>query len=625
MSGIRTTRHPTFEALSAHADAPDHAASSSRVGQHVSRCAECSEQVDEIRALGDAARAIPVAGAPLRLWARIEEAASANAGGAARAHVHLAPADLSPPMSRRRRALMLGATALLLAIAVVALWPHPASLQAAGPSRLTFSPARPVPGGELRVRYVPLDSGPKAQRLVLVGRFTRPAGQNPSRWGYQGRAHDQLADSLGELAPTADGSYVGTVRLPANFLAVSLAVHDPRTDGLDIDGAAPWLVIGGTPDGTPSLASYLAAQDTRAGWWYNGWRTLPRQAVDVADSLKRYFPAHPAGWAYTQSYGMSRGRFDLLRFFESAERKYAALNARLWPQPSLDAEQLHDMAVFARTIDEPWDAVRWAGRLAVEHPEDPRALADLALSLHEIELRPSPAVGDSIRGWLPVLDQTYRRGPVPNAGYPEAHHLAVRYGDSSTRALWTRREVANLAIANIWAMTARLGADSTEPATSQLRRHAEDACTPPPGRLPLASSVDEWRVRCELDRAISYSFLSSLTLRTGRARMALAEADSAIVAMRRAEICALPHGHRAHALAALALGDTATALSDFVLAAAGYPTARASELDTAEARLSRWFDRAEVAARLEVARLNIRACNEELRPRRQARARARAG
>jgi hypothetical protein len=625
MSGIRTRWHPSFDALSSHADSSTDAASSTRIGRHVSSCPECGNQVAEIHALGHAARAMTVAGAPPDLWARIEAAASASAGSVTRPQVHLAPADLSPPLSRRHRALALGATMLLTMLAIVALWPRPASLQAAGPSRLTFSPARPVPGGELRVRYQPLAADPKVERLVLVGRFARPAGLNPSRSGYRGRAHDQLADSLGELVPTADGSYVGRIRLPADFLAVSLTVLDPRRDGLDIDGAAPWMVIGGAPDGTPSLASYLAAQDTRTAWLYNGWRSLPRQGVDVADSLKRYFPAHPAGWAFTQSYGMSRGRFDLLRFFESAERKYAAMNDALWPQPSLDAERLHDMVAFARTIDEPWEAVRWAGRLAAQHPEDSRALADLAVSLHEIELRPTPAVGDSIRRWLPVLDQAYRRGPVPNAGYVDALHLAVRYGDSSTRALWTGRETANVAIANVWAMTARLAVDSADQARSQLRRHAEDACTLPPGRLPLASSVDEWRIRCELDRAISYSFLSSLTLRTGLARQALTEADSATVAMRRAEICALPHAHRAHALAALALGDTATALSDFVLAAAGYPSGVSRELESAEARLGGRFDRNAVAARLEEARRTIETCNAELRPRRQARARGRAG
>src|SRR5687768_14828225 len=105
MSGIDAKLHPTFEALSAHADASD-LASSTRVGQHVSRCAECSAQVAEIHALGNAARAIPVAGAPPELWARIEEAGSANAGRAGRRQVHLEPADLSAPVSRRHRAVM---------------------------------------------------------------------------------------------------------------------------------------------------------------------------------------------------------------------------------------------------------------------------------------------------------------------------------------------------------------------------------------------------------------------------------------------------------------------------------------------------------------------------------------
>jgi hypothetical protein len=321
---------------------------------------------------------------------------------------------------------------------------------------------------------------------------------------------------------------------------------------------------------------------------------------------------------------MSRGRFDFLRFFEGAERKYASLFDALWPQPSLDAERLHDMVVFARNIDEDGEVLRWAGRLAKEHPEDPRALYDLAGAVHELELRPTPLLGDSIRRWLPALDLAYRRAPVPNAAYYDARRLAERYGDSTTRALWIGREAENGYVDNIWLMAqrARGGGDS---ARAALGRRAEAPCALPAGRLPLVASVGDWRTRCELFRGIAYGSLSSLTLRMGHPKDALVEADSAIVAAHRGELCTWPAGDVAHARAALALGDTAVAESDLIAAAARYPWGPAQAFDTAQVLLGARFDRAAATVRLESARREVQACEAEMRPRRQARERGRQG
>jgi hypothetical protein len=622
MKGLRTGLHPTFEALSAHADASGEVSTSTRAARHVAQCAHCRAQVAEIRALGEAARGMAVAHAPADLWSRIETAARTTPPGSGRVHLPSASVERPTGASRRHRALAGVVAMTVVAIAAVALWPRPSSLQAAGPSRLTFSPARPVPGGAVKVRYLAPPGAPAPSRLVLVGRFARPAGHNPQRlWG---RSVDELADSLAELVRAGDGAFVATVRLPADFLALSLAVHDPAADRLDLDGAAPWMVIGGAAAGGPSLPSLLAAHDTRSGLFNLAARNVPRQAVDIADSLKRYFPRHPAGWAFTHSYGVSRGRFDYLRFFEGAERKYASLFDALWPQPTLDAERLHDMVVFARNIDEGSEVLRWSGRLAKEHPEDPRALSDLAGGLHELELAGSPLAGDSIRRWLPMLDMAYRRAPVPNTGYFDGRRLAERHGDSATRALWIARDAENGHVGNVWLTAQRAARGGGDSALAEVRRRAEGRCTLPAGRLPLAASVGEWRARCEFYRGIAYGFLSSLTLQIGQPRQALVEADSAIVAVRRGELCTWPGGDLAHARAALALGDTAMAESDFIAAAARYPGGPAQALDTAQARLGTRFDRAAATVRLESARQAVQACEAEVRPRRQARERGRA-
>jgi hypothetical protein len=575
--------HPTFDALSTHADRSDLESAGSRVATHVARCTSCREIVAEIRALGVAARAVPPRTAPAYLAARITAAASS------RVETPLEPADLprarSAPTGRPKTVGLAAASLIALVVALLALWPRPDTLEAAGPTRLTFAPARPLPGGRLVVRYRPTASLDSVTALVLVGRFTRPVGLNERP--ITGRS-SLLADSLAVMVRDRDGSFVATVRLPADFLGMEVGVVDPARDAYDIDGHVPWLVIAGLPSGGPSLAALLAAQDVRREWFGASEAARPRQRVDAADSLKRHFPAHPAGWAFTRSYGMTRGRFDFLRFFQSAERKYASLFDELWPSQNLDAERLHDMVVFARNIGEPGEALRWARRLAQEHPEDPRALADLAGALHELELESFPAAADSIRQAISALDRTFRASPPPQAGFDVAFRLATAYGDSATKAQWYDRGV------EVGFVEPRRSADRSGPrvagAWRRIREESARACVLPPARFPLGVSVERWTERCELFRGLALSRLSTELLEQGSPRAALATADSGVVALRRAGVCVTSRAERPRALAALALGDTVAAARDLALASVGDPATAAAQRDTARLRLGARYD-----------------------------------
>ncbi len=619
MSGILGQLHPTFDALSAYSDSSDVVAARTRVGRHVAGCTSCREVVAEIRGLGEAARAIRAEAAPSDLWLRIRAAASEP-----RALEPVEPraaAGAGAP-GRRRRLVAAMLTAVAAAVVAVTAWPRTAGLHAAVTSRLTFAPSRPVPGSVVKVRYDAPEWMKEATHLVLVGQFVRPAGLNPSR--FAARMEDALADSLGVLTRDADGSFGGTLHLPSNFLAVQLSVLEPVRDREAMDGIESWIIIGGSPTRTPSLASFLAAAEVRSNPFSRD-DAAPRQNVDVADSLKRYFPRHPAGWAYSRSYGVSRGRFDLLRFFESADRKYSSLYEELWPRRGLDAERLHDMVMFAHRIDEPAEVLRWAGRLAEEHPEDPRALFDLASALHLMELRTPSSLGDSIRAWLPALDRAYRSAPVPNDGFDDALRLAVGYGDTATIARWRARGAANGRIGNMWMMASRKWAPARDSVATEMRVRAERSCALPAGRLPLARSATEWRMRCEMYRGWAYGYLSWHTLQHARPRQALAEADSAIVAMRRSEWCTPSRAYLDHALAALALGDTATAAHDFIVEQAAYPATSTPMLDSARVHLGPRFDRVASLAGADSARRAARVCIEEARMRRQARNQRLAG
>lgn len=617
MSRLMTGFHPSFDALSAHADRTDVEAARTRVARHVARCEQCRAEVREIRALGDAARAMSSPAAPARLRARIESAApSAEEPSVATPAVR--PGHERRPRLRTRASI--AASLFLVLAASVVLWPRP-SLQAAGPSRLTFAPARPVPGGRLTVRYLPSPTMASAARLVLIGRFARPAGLNAHP--FAGRS-DELGDSLALLTRASDGAFVATLTLPSDFLAVDLGVMDPVRDAYDVDGRAPWLVVGGDARGGPSLAALLAAHDAHRDVfapWVGTDQMRSRQAADVADSLKRYFPRHPSGWAFTRSYGVSRGRFDFLRFFESAERKYSAMFDQLWPSPKLDAERLHDMVEFAYNISEPGEALRWAARLVDEHPEDPRALIDLAGALHEMELRSPPALADSMRAWLPALDRAYLAAALPNTGYDEALRLVGAYGDSATKARWLARAQGNGEIGNIWMMSRATPIGERAAAERELRLRAERACTLAPARLPLGASIADWTHRCELYRGMAYGYLSLATLRAGAPRTALAEADSTIVAMRRAGFCGPSRGYLDHALASLTLGDTATATRDFIIASAGYTAGSSTMIDTARAHLGARFDEAEYRRGADSVRSARVACEKAARERGKARER----
>jgi hypothetical protein len=162
---------------------------------------------------------------------------------------------------------------------------------------------------------------------------------------------------------------------------------------------------------------------------------------------------------------------------------------------------------------------------------------------------------------------------------------------------------------------------SNDSAASEIRIRAESRCALPAGRYQLAQPAEEWRSRCELWRGVAYGYLAQQELLAGRARQALASADSAIVSMRRGNFCSPSRGYLGHAFAALALGDTATAARDFAAASAGYPASNELMMDSARVHLGARFDERAMRAEAEVARRAAGVCEGEKRMRREVRRR----
>jgi hypothetical protein len=458
----------------------------------------------------------------------------------------------------------------------------------------------------LAIRYQPAPWLKGAPRLLLVAQYSAPSGHNPIAWYFR----QPLGDSIATLLPTRDGSYEARIRLPKDFLAMQLAVRDSTGEDGDADNSFLWGVIAGEPTGAPSLRALLAAQETFSETSWGEGSARHNLRINVADSLKRYFPSHPAGWAFASGYGTQKGVFSFLRFFQNAESRYLKLYEQLASAPVLDADRLHDMVAFAWRIEEPAQAEMWAKRLAREHPEDPRALYDLGRVLHQVELRQPNALADSIRPWFPLLDSLYRRSPHTEIRNSEVALLADRYGDPATKALWQSRSVLDDGV--LYAYEKSSDAEIRALSPSLLQRVAVEAwksCARSDGKFPLLDRPS-WAINwCVLNKARAARTLAHVALLNGDPRGALALTDSTLVFETQGRSCQAIHGspYRIRARARLALGDTIGAEHDLV-AGASFDWRVAAYTDSARSTLGPRFDTARWTAELDSSRTVLTEC-----------------
>ena len=635
--------HPTFDALSAFADASSEEVSQARVRRHVHACDACRATVDEIRAMGAAARAMPLHAAPSDLWVGVAarrvddlevetgttvtgtaDAPAAPADVSSSTGASPAHADASRGLTTRGKSIAFGATLAVLVLAASMMLPSRTPLEATGLSRLVVSPARPVAGGMIAVRYTPAPYFRHEPRLVLIGRVSRGGERRDVArrlWAFD-------ADSLATLLPESDGSFVARVTLPADFRWAQLAVVDSTGDRMDRDGHALWTVVGGNADHSASLEALMSAEENRPLWiGHFDNRLVAGPQWSIADTIQRYFPGHPAGWAYYTRYGVRRGVLDFLRFFETAERKYASFDDALWPERALDADREHAMVVFARRIEEPLEAAKWATRLAREHPDDPRAFDDLYGAIHQMQLASTAGLADSMHAWLPLLIDLSRRGASSTlgdgvmTGYSAGTlrseaiaSLAQEFGDSALKAAWPVARPANDFVVPGAAPRSMSPAEER-----QAHARLEEGCERPGGRFSLASGTTQVVQFCELGRSNSLAALSHLEAERGHAALAMVLADSALHAQKPLWACGVSDGHRARARALLMLGDSARALHDLAIAA-GQSLVPPREADSLLTTLGSSPERARFAAVADSARHAVQRCAQERRERNAAHA-----
>lgn len=572
MKQLLNVLHPAFESLSAFADAPATPAARTHVARHVARCAECRTVVADIRAMGEAVRASTVESVPSDIWPRIERVVAQGANDGANPRATPAPdalpweaaPSLRPtrhvPTPLRRSLVRIGATLACAAAAllvVVLFTGRTRSLLASDATRISFSPFRPAPGALVHVRY---NSSPKLageERVVLIGQYLTDASRVRSDYYFGGQY-----DSLATLTRSADGAMVGDFRLPADFRAVSLRVTDAAGRMNEGDGLFSWLLVGGDRTGRPSLASLLAGSSLDVLYG-------SPQRERVLDTLQKYFPDHPAGFATAKHY-RGEGKFSgLFKLFQGAERKYLYFNAKLETLASLDADRTVAMINFARQIEEPAEAAKWTRRLVREHPTDPRTLPYFARVVHDVELREPPR--DSITAYLPLLDSLLVRAG-PGAGPDgQARALVNQYGDEAMQRRWLLRAldahmqrgdlVRGLDLGDKWIKDAEI----RRRGEVLLRAGLSGTCAIPRWLARGWGSPQRNQNYCVSGRAAALASLSDIALRDGQPAHALALADSAVALVSGGSLC-LRTGRAQRGEALLASGDTLAAAREFALA-----------------------------------------------------------
>ena len=575
--------HPDDETLSRLADLSEVDLLRTRAGRHAARCDECMASVAELRALGDAARAIPdVQPSPL-LWTRIADARAEPVQAAEGSTADALPAPShdftgGPERSTRRWSGRIVRTASVLAaaaavIATVLLWPSHSvpRLSAAGVERLVLTPIYPAPGSAIRVRYTP-GGVLKGDTLWLQADVALTAA-SASKARPLATAYAAVP-----LARTTTGDYAGTLVLPRNALAAVVVVVDsmgrpavPRSSLREL------VLTSGASGDRPTLDAMERAAELRLG--------AARQ--QLAESFVRWAPDHPLRWALSDDSRPVGGIADWVRRFTRTERAFSRLDKALSARSHHSVSELGAMITVGYALEDPATAGRWTDVLIVEHPNDPRALAARTRALHQMEL--DGVSRDSIVTLLPSLDTLYVRSGGMLVDRWEVEQLIGRYGDSSTVRRWQLRQVRggasplNNPDTLAWLQDAGVR-DSAEAYAREL----------------LASSPAPLFRAARFERMWAFTTLAGIAYSRGDARGAVAWSDSAQAL---GDSCTKPTT-RMRVVALLAVGDTLRA-EDALADRYWWPEASP---DSARVLLGRRFDASRWQSKVAAAEQRNRAC-----------------
>ena len=403
--------HPTDRYLNRFADRDLPPGWQSIVARHLERCVRCRSRVMAVRTLSREARALGAPPLPPGLRRRVLAAAASG------------PAPIIPladprPRGRRWQQLAwMGAGMVTVAVALrVLLVPDVLRSEA---SALDFAPAQPAAGAAVEVTYhaTPRLSG--EERLRLRARFRRADGP-PS-----GAAIRQVEAAV--LLRNGDGTFRGTVQLPADVVYAAFAVEDLR--GTRVDGRGRLgFELPTYADGLPSYEALVQRAYEAVG------RDLGAALAAMTEATERY-PDRVEAWNY-------RHALEVEELDPAAEdsvwgeylRKLQAFDADLRDRPVPPAVA-GSMYGFARRLQAAGVAERWRTRLLAEAPG-----SAVGVELRAIEI--AQRGRDDPAGALAAFEALWIEG-VPNSQVvaERAYDVARAAGHDAATLRWAARLV----------------------------------------------------------------------------------------------------------------------------------------------------------------------------------------
>jgi hypothetical protein len=551
--------HPSFHELSAHADRADTDAARSRVGRHVAACTACRDTVAEIRGLGDAARASDVPGAPEGIWARIErrmnDESRSDVGAEA---VEERPVSVgmaregapSPavntgnrlgPRTVRRASLGLGL--VIAATAAVIAIDAREPLAAATPRRLTSDREFARPGGTITFHYRPIEQLANERSLTV---WMLVPGRGETRF-------DQALERAGTLRRVSALDFTGPVTMPDSTPLAMFVVGDSTGEILDRSearaGQLPNVVLAADAAGHPRLDAFVMALGM--------WRGAPDTATRVrwAKRMRDLYPTEPETWILTDEYAHRGVISDIVKLFESRERRYYGWHDRLENRKRVSEVAELMMANMGWELMDTARAEFWTSRLMRDHPTS-RWLPGLWIRPYRDV--PDDSAAEVLRAFEPVY--TRAAGGSYDA-LSRALSLADRSGDPVLIRRWHLRVDPRNMSGVLGTELSRFANDAA--ARSELRRRLLQALAETDsamhggptlfGRSRFFAWVDAQRIRTRL---------AALQLLDGDASAAKAMLDSVV---REAELrpsCPSAEAMRWRAEASRRLGATNAARAD---------------------------------------------------------------
>ena len=494
------TRHFDERTLNRYADGDLSQRSAAAVRRHLGSCSACRREVQLIRALSAALRAVPTPKPPDGLFEEMfpEEAEKT-------AIVNLAVAQPQPAAFSRRLALSAGACmlALIAAVLVLTLGPERAM---AGSSTLRFDQEEP---GALTLKYETIS--PLAAEPVLRARL-RYWVPDSLRFGQTEPGYSAVELSLEE-----PGVFSGAVALPPGAVYAVAVVEDLDGDYIDSDFGRFWEHLETDAVGRPTLQArryqLLATSELSVA-----------RAAAVAEEAASQFPEQPEFWVRQLLFAQgavppaSRDAFLSEHATRFAELDRAAREGNPGP---VELDALHR---YATLLGRPDLAGYWSSQLVSRYP---RHGAAALVRLQSITRSSVPT-----RRQLEDLEATWATSGAPTIAQVGLR-LSIELADPALTKEWLDRHSAGSALRDLGYDTEVAGDMLAAPALRPLAeawirdRLADSDDEVGPDR-PLDQSGRNFRAEASQRRARLNLYLARLFIARGQLTEAVDAAERSV-------------------------------------------------------------------------------------------------